>query len=95
MTALPIILDAKQYKEYLALRTEPTNQINDAKLIETLKGKRKPVRGATDPCDNHSGYRDPLWGTILAHIPESQRQMDRDEPFPTVSKDARQRGRVD
>jgi hypothetical protein len=37
MTFLTIILDAKQYKEYLALWTGPTNQINDAKLIETLR----------------------------------------------------------
>jgi hypothetical protein len=37
MTAQPIILDTKQYKEYLALQTGPTNQINDAKLIETLR----------------------------------------------------------
>jgi hypothetical protein len=37
MTALPIILDTKQYTEYLAIRTGPTKQINDAKLIETLK----------------------------------------------------------
>jgi hypothetical protein len=37
MTALPIILDTKQYTEYLAIRTGPTNQINDAKLIETLR----------------------------------------------------------
>jgi hypothetical protein len=37
MTALPIILGAKQYKAYLALRTGPTNQINDDKLIETLR----------------------------------------------------------
>jgi hypothetical protein len=36
MTALPIILDTKQYTEYLAIRTGPTN-LNDAKLIETLR----------------------------------------------------------
>jgi hypothetical protein len=35
MTALPIIIDAKEYKAYLAARTGSTNQIND-KLIETL-----------------------------------------------------------
>jgi hypothetical protein len=34
---LPIILDTKQYTEYLAIRTGPTNLINDAKLIETLR----------------------------------------------------------
>jgi hypothetical protein len=33
MTALPIILDTKQYTEYLAIRTGPTNLINDAELI--------------------------------------------------------------
>jgi hypothetical protein len=37
MTALPIILGAKQYKEYLVLQTGPTNQINNDKLIETLR----------------------------------------------------------
>jgi hypothetical protein len=37
MTALPIILDTKQYTEYLAIRTGPTNLINDAELIETLR----------------------------------------------------------
>jgi hypothetical protein len=37
MTALPIILDTKQYTKYLAIRTGPTNLINDAKLIETLR----------------------------------------------------------
>jgi hypothetical protein len=35
MTALPIILGAKQYKAYLALRTGLNNQINNDKLIET------------------------------------------------------------
>jgi hypothetical protein len=35
MTALPIILDTKQYTEYLANRTGPTNLINDAKLLLT------------------------------------------------------------
>jgi hypothetical protein len=37
MTALPIILDTKQYTKYLAIRTGPTNLFNDAKLIETLR----------------------------------------------------------
>jgi hypothetical protein len=37
MTALTIILDTKQYTKYLAIRTGPTNLINDAKLIETLR----------------------------------------------------------
>jgi hypothetical protein len=37
MTALPIILDTKQYTENLAIWTGPTNQINDGKLIETLR----------------------------------------------------------
>jgi hypothetical protein len=37
MTAQPIILDTKQYTEYLAIRTGPTNLINNAELIETLR----------------------------------------------------------
>jgi hypothetical protein len=37
MTALPIILDTKQYTEYLAIRNGPTNLINNAELIETLR----------------------------------------------------------
>jgi hypothetical protein len=37
MTALPIILDTKQYTENLTIRTGPTNLINDAELIETLR----------------------------------------------------------
>jgi hypothetical protein len=37
MTALLIILNTKQYTEYLAIRNWPTNQINNAKLIETLR----------------------------------------------------------
>jgi hypothetical protein len=36
MTALPIILGAKEYKAYLAARTGSTNLIND-KLIKTLR----------------------------------------------------------
>jgi hypothetical protein len=37
MTALPIILDTKQYTEYLAIRNGPTNMITNAKLIESLR----------------------------------------------------------
>jgi hypothetical protein len=37
MTALPIILGAKQYKVYLVLWPGPTNQINNEELIETLR----------------------------------------------------------
>jgi hypothetical protein len=37
MTALPIILDTKQYTEYLAIRNGPTNLINNAELIEALR----------------------------------------------------------
>jgi hypothetical protein len=37
MTALPIILGAKEYKAYLAARTRSTNLINDEELIETLR----------------------------------------------------------
>jgi hypothetical protein len=37
MTALPIILDTKQYTKYLAIRNGSTYLINDAKLIETLR----------------------------------------------------------
>jgi hypothetical protein len=37
MMALPIILDTKQYTEYLAIRNEPNNIINNAELIETLR----------------------------------------------------------
>jgi hypothetical protein len=37
MTALPIILGAKEYKIYLATRTGPTNLINNDELIETLR----------------------------------------------------------
>jgi hypothetical protein len=36
MTALPIILGAKEYKTYLAAQTGSTNLINDDELIETL-----------------------------------------------------------
>jgi hypothetical protein len=46
MTALPIILGAKEYKAYLALRTGPTNQINNDELIETL---RKNARLFVEP----------------------------------------------
>jgi hypothetical protein len=37
MTALPIILGAKEYKIYLAARTGSTNLINNDELIETLR----------------------------------------------------------
>jgi hypothetical protein len=37
MTALPIILDTKQYTKYLAIRNGPTNLINNAELIETFR----------------------------------------------------------
>jgi hypothetical protein len=37
MTALPIVLGAKEYKIYLAARTGSTNLINDKELIETLR----------------------------------------------------------
>jgi hypothetical protein len=37
MTALPIILGAKEYKAYLALWTGPTNLINNDELIDTLR----------------------------------------------------------
>jgi hypothetical protein len=36
MTALPIILGAKEYKTYLAAQTGSTNLLNDNELIETL-----------------------------------------------------------
>jgi hypothetical protein len=37
MTALPIVLGAKEYKTYLALWTGPTNLISNDELIETLR----------------------------------------------------------
>jgi hypothetical protein len=37
MTALPVILGAKEYKAYLAARTWCTNLINDDELIKTLQ----------------------------------------------------------
>jgi hypothetical protein len=37
MTDLPIILNTKQYIEYLAIRKGPTNMITNAKQIETLR----------------------------------------------------------
>jgi hypothetical protein len=37
MTALPIVLGAKEYKIYLAARTGSTNLINNEELIETLR----------------------------------------------------------
>jgi hypothetical protein len=77
MTALPIILNTKQYTEYLAIRRGPENAITDAGLIETPP-KCFIIRRATNSGIKKNRDRDTLWGTLSTHLPKPERTLDHD-----------------